>query len=281
MLPIYRTPESKSVLMEEYEQILARWPHPCERRMVPTDLGETFVISSGNPEGSPLLLLHGSTTNAALWLYDAATLGEKHRIYALDIVGEPGKSADVRPPLEPDTYAKWLTQVMDGLGIEKAAVAGNSLGGWLALSLATRIPQRVSALVLLAPAGLARVKRSFFIKLIPKALEGKRGAQSLNHLLFGNARIPEEAFGYAELLRKHYNPRPLKFYVFTDREIAALRMPLMYIGGEIDPLLPTKKGAQRLHRLLPHADVRIAPGLSHTIIDTAGDITAFLDTHNI
>jgi len=267
--------------MDEYERILARWPQPCERHMVRTDIGETFVMTSGEKDGSPLLLLHGSTTNAALWLYDAATLGEKYRIYALDIVGEPGKSADVRPPLDAGVYAKWLSQVMDGLGIQKAAVAGNSLGGWLALALATRIPERVSALVLLAPAGFAPVRRSFFIRLLPKALEGRRGAQSLNHLLFGKARIPEEAFGYAELLRQHYNPRPLKFPVFTDNEIAALTMPVLFIGGEIDPLLPTKKGADRLRRLLPQADVRIAPGLSHTIIDTAADIKEFLEVRGI
>jgi pimeloyl-ACP methyl ester carboxylesterase len=281
MLPIYRTLQSKHILMEEYEKILKRWPQPCEQRTVRTDIGETFVMVSGSQDGSPLLLLHGSTTNAALWLYDAATLGEKHRVYALDIVGEPGKSADVRPPLDAGTYAKWLSQVMDGLGIEKAAVAGNSLGGWLALALATRMPERVSALILLAPAGFAKVRRSFFIRLIPKALEGKRGAQSLNHLLFGKARIPEEAYGYAELLRQHYNPRPLKFPIFTDSEIAALKMPVLFIGGDIDPLLPTKKGAERLRRLLPQADVRIAPGLSHSIIDTAPEVVAFLGKHGI
>ncbi len=281
MYPIFRTPQSKTILMSEYEKLLARWPQPCERHIVPTDIGDTFVMSSGSGDGTPLLLIHGSTTNAALWLFDAETLGRNRRIYALDIVGEPGMSADVRPPFEGGTYAQWLAQVMDGLGIEKAAVVGNSLGGWLTLELATHFPERVSALVLLAPAGLARVKRSFFIRLIPKALEGRRGAQSLNHLLFGNARIPEEAFVYAELLRQHYNPRPLKFPVFSDAVLASLKMPVLFIGGEIDPLLPTQKGAKRLRRLLPQADVRIAPGLSHTIIDTAPDINAFLNKNGI
>lgn len=281
MFPIYRTSQSKPTLMKAYDQILARWPQPCERCIVPTEIGDTFVMSSGAEGGTPLLLLHGSTTNAALWLYDAAALGERRRIYALDIVGEPGKSADVRPPLTGGVYAIWLSQVMDGLGIQKAAVAGNSMGGWLALELATHLPDRVSALILLAPAGLADVRRSFFIRLLPKVLEGKRGAQSLNHLLFGNAHIPEEAFGYAELLRQHYNPRPLKFPIFTDAAIASLSMPVLFIGGEIDPLLHTKKGADRLHRLLPKADVRIAPGLSHSIIDTAPDINAFLEKNGI
>lgn len=281
MYAIYRTPQSKPILMKEYENILRRWPEPHKRHIIPTDQGDTFVMSSGVPNGSPVLLLHGSTTNAALWLYDAAVLGATRRVYAVDIIGEPGKSADARPCFEGDTYARWLAQVMDGLGLKTAAVAGNSLGGWLALELATRMPERVSALILLAPAGLAPVRRSFFLRLLPKVLCGKRGAQSLNHLLFGKARIPEEAFGYAELLREHYNPRPLKFPIFTDEAIATLNMPVLFIGGEIDPLLPTKKGAERLRRLLPQANVRIAPGLSHTIIDTAQDIKAFLDKHQI
>ena len=281
MNAIYRTPQSKPILMKEYEQILRRWPQPYERHIVHTDQGDTFVISSGTPDGTPLILLHGSTTNAALWLYDAAVLGETRRVYAVDVIGEPGLSADMRPSFEGDAYVRWLAQVMDALGIEKAAFAGNSLGGWLALDVATHMPERVSALIVLAPAGLAPVRRSFFLRLLPMLLIGKRGAQSLNHLLFGNAQVPEEVFGFADLLRKHYNPRPLKFPKFSDSQILALKMPVLYIGGEIDPLLHTKAGAERLRRLLPNADVRIAPGLSHTIIDTAQDVKAFLDKHGI
>ncbi len=281
MTPIYRSPDSKPLLMNEYEQILQRWPRPCEQRFISTDQGDTFVISSGNPEGSPVLLLHGSTTNAALWLYDAAPLGKTRRIHAVDVIGEPGKSADVRPAMEGGTYARWLSQVMDGLGVKKTAVVGNSLGGWLALDLAISMPERVSALVLLAPAGFAPVCRSFLLRMLPKALAGKRGAQSLNHLLFGNADIPDEVYGYAELLRKHYIPRPLKFPVFKDEAIAALTMPVLFIGGEEDPLLSTQKSAARLRRLLPQADVRTLKGLSHAIIGMAGVIDDFFNTHGI
>lgn len=279
MAHIYRTPQSKPMLMAEYDRILQRWPQPNKQRIIPTNQGDTFVISSGAPDGSPVLLLHGSTTNAALWINDAAVLGETRRVYALDIIGEPGKSAEARPGYDSAVYARWLADVMDALNIKKAALAGNSLGGWLALSLAVHMPERVSALILLAPAGLAPVRRSFILRLLPCALLSRRGAQHFNHLLFGKAHIPEEVYGYAELLRRHYNPRPLKFPIFTDAQIAALTMPVLFIGGEIDPLLPTKKGAKRLARLLPEADVRIAPGLSHAIIDTAPDMAAFLDKH--
>jgi pimeloyl-ACP methyl ester carboxylesterase len=281
MVPIYRTPQSKPLLMKEYEKILTRWPKPCEQQFVPTDQGDTFVISSGAPKGGQVLLLHGSTTNAALWLCDAAVFGKTRRVHAADIIGEPGKSADVRPAMKGGVYAQWLSQVMDGLGVQKAAVVGNSLGGWLALDLATSMPERVSALILLAPAGLAPVRRSFFMRMLPGALAGKRGAHHLNHLLFGNAKIPEEVFGYAGLLRQHYNPRPLKFPIFTDKAISALKMPVLFIAGDEDPLLSTKKDAARLRRLLPQADVRTLPGLAHAIINMAGEIEKFLDEHKI
>ena len=180
-------------------------------------------------------------------------------------MGEPGKSADVRPPFEDGVYAKWLSQVMDGLGIQKAAVAGNSMGGWLGLELTTHFPERVSALVLLAPAGLARVKRSFFIRLLPKVLEGKRGAQSLNHLLFGKAHIPDEAFGFAELLRQHYNPRPLKFLIFTGRCARSTEYARAVYRRRNRSAACTQKKAQRdCAGWFPRRMCAIASGLAHT-----------------
>ena len=99
---------------------------------------------------------------------------------------------------------------MDGLGISKAAFGGNSLGGWMALCLATYAPERVSALMLLAPAGLAPVRTSFLLRAAWLAMHGKKGADRLTNLLFADVKIPPEATAFAELLKREYIPRPLK-----------------------------------------------------------------------
>jgi pimeloyl-ACP methyl ester carboxylesterase len=73
---------------------------------------------------------------------ELSALSGRRRVYAVDIVGEAGNSADNRPPLRTDAYADWLGEVLDALGHDSAAVVGNSLGGWIALKFAVTYPQR-------------------------------------------------------------------------------------------------------------------------------------------
>ena len=103
-------------------------------------------------DGRPLILLHGAGANTTMWMGDVASWSQDFRVYAVDIPGEPGESAPVRPPRVGDTYAEWLDDVLAGLSVERAAFVGNSLGGWHALDYAIRRPAKVEKLVLLAPA---------------------------------------------------------------------------------------------------------------------------------
>ena len=280
MESVFRTPEGKQEILQRYEQILTLWPEPYEQKTVPTAYGDTFVIASGVEDGDVVVLLHGSTTNAAMWLADAAVLGQTHRVYAVDILGEPGKSAESRPAMTGTTYAEWLVQVMDGLGIKKAAFGGNSLGGWMALCLATYAPERVSALMLLAPAGLAPVRTSFLMRAAWLAIHGQKGADRLTRLLFADVKIPPEATAFAALLQRHYIPRPLqKMLPFSNDQLRHLNMPVLFFGGEIDPLIHIPHSAERLAQLVPQADIRILPGKAHTLINLGHEMAAFLAAH--
>jgi pimeloyl-ACP methyl ester carboxylesterase len=132
--------------LERYRQVLMHWPVPNEQPRVPTREGETFVIVCGPEEAPPLLLLHGSMANSAMWMGDIAAWSAHFRIYAVDIIGDAGLSAASRPPLATDAHALWLDDVMRGLSLTKASMVGVSLGGWLALDYATRRPERVESL---------------------------------------------------------------------------------------------------------------------------------------
>ena len=69
--------------------------------------------------------------------------------YAVDVIGEPGAQPRRRGRvLRSDAYATWLTEVVGGLGLERFALGGISLGGWLALDYAWRRPETVDRLVL-------------------------------------------------------------------------------------------------------------------------------------
>mgnify|MGYP003694569159 CR=1 FL=1 len=79
MTNIYKSEEGKQKVEALYRQALQRWPVPNRQLLVPTCQGDTFVIASGEQNQTPIVLLHGSGTNSAIWMRDVALLAEQHR----------------------------------------------------------------------------------------------------------------------------------------------------------------------------------------------------------
>ena len=110
-------------------------------------------LSTGT--GPPLVLLHGAGENALDWRWVMPGLAATHRVYAPDL---PGSPMSARPTADyfPAFFQRFASGFLDALGIERAAMVGNSLGGLTALRLALFEPARVTALVLADSAGLGR-----------------------------------------------------------------------------------------------------------------------------
>ena len=113
----------------------------------------TRYLTAG--EGPPLLLLHGVGDNAFDWQWVMPALAHTYQVYALDLPGSGG-SAKPLPDYSPAFFARFATAFLDALGVERAAVVGNSLGGLAALRFALSEPERAAALGLVASAGLGR-----------------------------------------------------------------------------------------------------------------------------
>ena len=94
--------------------------------------------------GPPLLLIHGGTLDRRMWEPNMAALTERHRVVRCDLRGY-GASP---PPDGPYSHADDVRALLATLGIERAAVAGLSLGAGVALELALAHPDVVAALVL-------------------------------------------------------------------------------------------------------------------------------------
>ncbi|MEU9120363.1 alpha/beta fold hydrolase [Streptomyces sp. NPDC048506] len=152
-----------------YEQAMARWPVPVERRDLVSEFGSTRVNSCGPEGGPPLVLLHGGGTSSAGWYATAAALARTHRVHAVDQMGTPGLSVPGERPLRrPADLLAWLDGVLDGLGLDAAAVLGHSYGGWIALSYAVHAPRRVDRLVLLDPTQcFAGFRPSYLLRALP------------------------------------------------------------------------------------------------------------------
>jgi pimeloyl-ACP methyl ester carboxylesterase len=110
------------------------------------------VIELG--DGPPIVFIHGLGGSWQNWLEQLPVFAGAHRVVALDLPGF-GRSSMPRERITISLYARVLDRVMDALGIDAAAVVGNSMGGFTTAELAIAFPQRVERMLLAAPAGIS------------------------------------------------------------------------------------------------------------------------------
>lgn len=282
MNAIWKSPEGAAAVRERYRAFLAHWPVPSVERTVPTRHGETFVVASG-PEGAPpVVLLHGSASNSAMWMGDVAVWAQRFRVYAVDVIGEPGLSADDRPSLASGAYEPWLEDVFAGLGLSRAALVGISLGGWLALDFATRCPERASALVLLCPGGVGK-HRNVLLWAAPLLLLGPWGRRMVTRRIAGPAPAgpvspAAQAFGaFMQLIFANFRPRRERLPRFSDEALRRLAMPVMCVLGAKDAMIDSAGTRDRLARNVAGVDIRWLPDAGHFLAPQTVPIAAFLE----
>ncbi|MBT8227549.1 MAG: alpha/beta fold hydrolase [Dactylosporangium sp.] len=277
----YTSAAGAAAVAERYRELLDRWPVPSEHLRLPTGEGETFVVASGPRDAPAVVLLHGSGSTTAMWMGDIEAWSERFRVYAVDLVGEPGRSAPSRPALASDAFARWLDDVLDGLGVARASIVGVSLGGWLALDYAIRRPERVDRLALLCPGGVGRQRWGILALALLVMPFGDWGRRRALRLILGPAppvTTPEaQAFvDYMMLISEHFKPRRETLPRFGDDELRRLSMPMLVVVGGRDGLLNSRETRRRLAKLTPHATVRLLPEAGHLVLGQTQPILDFL-----
>lgn len=126
---------------------------PATVREERTSVGGRSVRYLTSGEGPPLVLVHALGENALDWSWVQPALSRGHRVYAPDL---PGITGGIAADHSSAFFASFLGAFLDTLGIERATIVGNSLGGLISLHLALSDPARVGALGLVGSAGLGR-----------------------------------------------------------------------------------------------------------------------------
>ena len=109
----------------------------------------------GSEDAPPAVFLPGGNFLNPTCLKWFLPLTKRHRLYAPDIVGQPGLSAQTRPSPKGDGHAFWVEDLLDGLGLERPPLVGLSYGAGLAIRTMGLAPERVSRAALVSPAGVA------------------------------------------------------------------------------------------------------------------------------
>ncbi|MYT32557.1 MULTISPECIES: alpha/beta fold hydrolase [unclassified Streptomyces] len=274
---LYKSQAGAEEILRRYQAALETWPVPAEHVRVPTGQGETFVVVSGPADAPPLVLLHGSGANATMWLGDIAGWSRHFRTYAVDVIGEPGLSAPARPSLASEDPARWLDEVLDGLGISTTAVVGTSLGGWLALDYARRRPERVTRLALLCPGGIGRQKVGWLFRALLLRVLGRKGVERSVRKGAG-LEDPglQPVLDTVVLVFTHFRPRTERLPIVPDEALRRLAMPVLVIAGARDALFDSAGTARRVRACVPRATVHLLPEAGHALFGQTDTVLDFL-----
>lgn len=294
-LSLYKSPEGYARLQTFYDTSLANIPIATDSQFVNTRFGETHMLTAGPKDAPPLLLMKGMAGSAILWHQQFADFARQHRVYALDTPGQPGRSAPYPPPFTDDSFAFWLSDVLDGLDLERADMAGVSLGGWAILRLGIIAPERLRRAVLISPLRLARA-RTNIRRYIGNAVRPEKKNESLEDRLSVRDFNPGDGtkveydrqlaramalatkhyrLGYAMGMHPDQN-RLQKFWTELQTlrliaapappaELAAFQIPALVVLGEHEMLYSSAVAAKRAE-MMPNADVVVVEGAGHAAI---------------
>ncbi len=261
----------------------------------------------GNPNGPALVLLHGSNASLHTWEPWAKILGDEFRVVSVDLPGHGLTIARADDDYTASSMAAFVDEFTTKIGVERFAVAGNSMGGGVAGHVAMEYPGRATHLILIDSAGVVPpnmppppvffylvrtpVLRDF-LRLIP----GRPVAEATLKASFANQALvtSEMVDRYWELnrgpgirmaTRKRFS-MPIEYFQGEDRffreNMPKIAIPTLVMWGRQDKLLPVEAAAI-FRDAIPGAQAIVYDEGGHILQEdlaerSAADVRAFLSS---
>ena len=283
---IFPSPAARDRLMALYDAKLARWPVPFEELDVATRYGRAHVVAAGAPAAPPLVLVHAAAFPAFMWGRLVAPLSARYRTYALDTIGDLGKSepADVNAyPKNGKDHSAWLDDVWERLGLGAADVVAASMGGWVAMHHAAYSPQRVRRLALLVPMGLPSWLQTFAVlfKMATVAIWPSPSKQDrFVSWVIGDDPVVRREVGdwLAAVLESGAKARAGNPLPVPAARLEAIKAPtLVVLGGKDNLVGNATRAARRARAHLRDVQIELVPDATHALpIQAAEPVTGWL-----
>ena len=253
---------------------------------VETPRARVSTLLAGKDSSPPLLLIHGLGATKASWLTVIPQLAKRHRVIAIDLPGF-GESSKPIGRYDAAWFSDHVLDLLDVLGHERVRVAGNSMGGRVAMEMGMRHPERVQGIACLCPAGafthrpllnLVKVLRPE-LAFLPTPLPRARLISGLAELFADPNCIHPDWYDAAidDFIKTWRSPRArIAFFaalrnIYLDEpegesglwaRLALMRPPAFYVYGRHDVLITSRFG-KKVSKHLPGATVEVWDDCGH------------------
>lgn len=240
----------------------------------------TRVLQAGPAGGQALVLAPGTGGHIEAYARNIAYFaGRGFRVVAYDYPGH-GYTTHATRDLELPDYVAHLDALLDALGIEKAHISGESLGGWVAVKYAVAHPDRTRGLALNTPGGaISRAETMETIRRLSQAAADDPSEANirarLEWLMADNSSVTDELVamrrqiyarpGFAESMRHILCLQDLEIRTrnsITDDELKSLEHPALVVWTSDDPSGPAATG-MHMAEVLPNGRFELITGAGH------------------
>lgn len=259
--------------------------------------GARVRVREEGPDDAPvIILIHGFTHSLETWDGWAEALKSDYRVIRYDLLGHGLTGPDPKERYAPEERAAFIGDLMNALSLEKAVIAGNSLGGLAAWRFAATNPARVEKLILISPGAFSLNGVNDTPADIPATMKAylmtapKAGVRASAEFIYADdSKITEIRLKtMRDMIRREGNGaaliKSLEEFTLPDPtdDLKRVTAPTLILWGEDDVIIPIAQG-RRMESLMPNATLNVYRGVGHAAqeeapIETVADAITFLKT---
>lgn len=252
---MFKSEQGKKEILSLYDKKLESLNLDFEYLTVQTSFGKTKIIATGDPANPPIIVVHGSNGCAPIALETYANLYKSFRVYAVDVLAQPNKSAETRLSLKDNSYGRWMNEIIADLKIESVTMAGFSFGGLIILKTLEHDEAKIKEVYLSAPAYIVNGNplKAIFKVFIPmkrymKTKKVKHVEKFLSHLFTDRDEFAIEFLSKVFLeFEMDFTPVP----VIDAKAAKEITTPITLFAAQNDILFPGNKMIKRAAKIFP------------------------------
>lgn len=255
MKTLFKSKQGKKSILSLYDQKLNELKIEYEYLKVNTSFGATNIITTGNPSNPPIILVHGSNGCAPIALETYPNLHKTHRVYAVDVLAQPNKSAEVRLSMKDNSYGKWMVELIQNLKLDAVSMAGFSFGGLVILKTLEYDESNISEVFLSSPAYIVNGNplKALFKVFIPMKRYMKTQKPKYIEKFLAELFTDRDEFAI-KYLSKVFIEFEMDFSqvpVINAKKAVRIKTPITIFAAQDDILFPGKKMLNRAKEIFP------------------------------